>query len=353
MSKPKLISQQQGMVAIVTTMILMIVISIIVLGFSQVVRRNQRQVLDSQLSSQAFYAAESGINIARAKLAADPSFRSDSCGTAVPLGGDNNVEVTCLLVQGVETLRFDKLSTTSKVSLIQPEGGANVGSLYINWESANGSAVTTGCTTGTSPTPTNQVLPSSWPCSQPMLRVDLVPLEADGVTMTRTALSDSQFTAFLYPKRNNNPNNPPAVMSEVAWGTAVNTSKGAIVPVICSNSLGNDPNKKSKCSLRIHSLPVKNRFAIRLMSIYGEANLNIHASGNPILEGAQMVVDSTGRAADVLKRVQARIPINGVPGQQVPSFAIDTAGPLCKQYQLMAGDTIYGSPPSPGCTLTP
>src|SRR5688572_29540682 len=57
--------KQRGMVSILVTMLLMIVISLIVLGFAQVSRRNQRQATDRQLSSQAFYAAETGINDAR------------------------------------------------------------------------------------------------------------------------------------------------------------------------------------------------------------------------------------------------------------------------------------------------
>ena len=50
------------MVAILVTMNLMIVISLIVLGFAQISRRNQRQSLDRQLSTQAFYAAETAVN---------------------------------------------------------------------------------------------------------------------------------------------------------------------------------------------------------------------------------------------------------------------------------------------------
>ncbi|HSX32249.1 MAG TPA: pilus assembly PilX N-terminal domain-containing protein, partial [Candidatus Saccharimonadales bacterium] len=55
-------AKESGMVAIMVTIILMIVISLIVLGFAQIARRNQRQSLDRQLSTQAFYAAETGVN---------------------------------------------------------------------------------------------------------------------------------------------------------------------------------------------------------------------------------------------------------------------------------------------------
>jgi Tfp pilus assembly protein PilX len=65
---------EQGLVSIVVTMIFLIVLSLIVVGFAQVARREQRESLDRQLSSQAFYAAESGINIAKSAI-------SDSSGT--------------------------------------------------------------------------------------------------------------------------------------------------------------------------------------------------------------------------------------------------------------------------------
>ena len=55
---------EKGMVSILVTMIMIIVITLIVLGFSQVARRNERESLDDQLSTQAYYAAESGVNAA-------------------------------------------------------------------------------------------------------------------------------------------------------------------------------------------------------------------------------------------------------------------------------------------------
>jgi Tfp pilus assembly protein PilX len=58
-------SRQAGMVSIMVTMILMVVLSLIVIGFAQIARRNSRQSLDRQLSTSAFYAAEAGVNDVR------------------------------------------------------------------------------------------------------------------------------------------------------------------------------------------------------------------------------------------------------------------------------------------------
>src|SRR5260370_15103164 len=61
---------EAGIVSIMVTMITMIVISLIVLGFADIARNEQRNSLDDQLSTQAYYAAESGVNDARAVMEA-------------------------------------------------------------------------------------------------------------------------------------------------------------------------------------------------------------------------------------------------------------------------------------------
>src|SRR5665647_2919352 len=85
----KLNQSQSGMVAIFVTMLMIIVISLIVLGFAQVTRRNQRNTLDSQLSTQAYYAAESGVNDAASDLQ-----RKIVAGAPLPS------KTTCAMLEG-------------------------------------------------------------------------------------------------------------------------------------------------------------------------------------------------------------------------------------------------------------
>jgi hypothetical protein len=54
--------REGGFVSIIVCMIIMTILSLITIGFAQIMAREQRQALDRQLSSQAFYAAESGVN---------------------------------------------------------------------------------------------------------------------------------------------------------------------------------------------------------------------------------------------------------------------------------------------------
>lgn len=55
-------SDERGVVAIIVAVLLMTVLSLIVLATSQNSTREQRETIDRQLSDQAFYNAETGIN---------------------------------------------------------------------------------------------------------------------------------------------------------------------------------------------------------------------------------------------------------------------------------------------------
>ena len=55
-------SDESGMASIIVTLIMSVVITLIVLGFAQVSTREQSNALQNQLSTTAYYAAESGIN---------------------------------------------------------------------------------------------------------------------------------------------------------------------------------------------------------------------------------------------------------------------------------------------------
>src|SRR5688500_17746685 len=107
-------NQQSGFVAIIVTMIIMVVLILITTGFMRIIGREQRQDLDRQLSSQAFYAAETGINNA-ARALTDPAtplmVDKNECGPSstpplslhFPAGSNvvdasSGIEYTCLTI---------------------------------------------------------------------------------------------------------------------------------------------------------------------------------------------------------------------------------------------------------------
>src|SRR5688572_9640470 len=64
----EIIKSEKGIVSIVVTMTIMIVLTLIVIGFAQLSRREQEQAVERQLNTQAFYSAESGVNDAKEKF---------------------------------------------------------------------------------------------------------------------------------------------------------------------------------------------------------------------------------------------------------------------------------------------
>ena len=107
-NKPKtsLRTNQEGIVAVIVAVILMLILSLIVLAVSQNATREQRQALDRQLSEQAFYNAESGINDAANYLyahrndAAVPALKPDCTplpGVNANIDGTNGInKYTCI-----------------------------------------------------------------------------------------------------------------------------------------------------------------------------------------------------------------------------------------------------------------
>ena len=115
-NKHKMITQsknrlnEEGIVSIVVTLIIMIVLTLIVTGFAQLARREQREALDRQLSAQASYAAESGINALKAALPYISATSRTDCNEPISVGSgkpnpfddqnkklSDNTSYTCLL----------------------------------------------------------------------------------------------------------------------------------------------------------------------------------------------------------------------------------------------------------------
>ncbi len=301
---------QQGMAAIFVTMILIFVISIIVLSFAQIVRREQRNALDDQLASQAYYAAESGVNLAQSK----GSINKADCApdgtnfTAADYDVGQNAKITCLIVSSeLKTLEYGSVGLGSK-SLIVNSINGNIAKIYVSWETSNtaDNSPVTNCTTySTTLLPTADA--ANWRCKHPILRADMIPLNNGTSAGT---VGGTQFTSFFYPNTASSGTitYSPGSVSNLGSGTQVDCDTPPVAP----------GGVTLKSCTAVISIPAGNQgptFAMRLQSIYKEANISVFAvdSTNAVktLTGGQVLVDVTAKASDVLKRVQARIPAAG------------------------------------------
>lgn len=351
---------QQGMVAIVVTSVLMLVISLIVLGFTQSVRREQRQALDKQLSTQAFYAAESGVKLAQSQIAEQlkkgESIKKTSCNGPVAgvvdttvdyydnagdytVDNQTNSEVTCLLVKDeLEYHEFQNIGQNSKVTKLTAKTG-DITRIYLTWEaSSNGSAAkdVAGCD-GETDFPANA---GAWVCKQPLLRADIVRLDA---TQSSVDLANRQMTVFLSPEAG-----ATNAVTSINEPTISGGELGRIQAVNCNGSPLTD-NKT--CTAEIQVTGSQN-YGVRMQTVYGAANVRVYAQTNlgsrAVLVGGQAVIDSTAKAVDVIRRIQVRVS----PDSGAVDYAIVSGGlGLCKRYAISAGTVSWDGVAYPACNL--
>jgi Tfp pilus assembly protein PilX len=335
---------EQGMIALLVTLVTMLMLSITVISFAQIARREQRNALDHQLSSQAYYAAESGVNDAIRILQAAPAGDKKVCGTTAqyPLNGvinaANNVAYTCLLVsQTPDNLQYSPAvnqSINADMNFIDPVTNAatTADSIVIKWQDSSNPANTKG-NVGGGGYP-NLPPTSSWIASTPppvalntaLLRMALTNL---GFGFHRDEIDKNTFTAFLYPSSSGS--------GSVTYAPNDNTpgnwaAQGKIYETTCAANW---------CTATV-TIPNLSHVYLRLSAIYAAAGIEITAyDGLTKLKigGAQAVIDSTGKAQDVLRRVQVHVPIQ--PGNSSAStYAIQAVQGICKQLD------VYSPPPA-------
>jgi len=346
---------QAGMVSIIVTMVLMVVISLIVLGFAQISRREQRQSLDTQLSTQAFYAAESGVNDAVKALTATGGYPGYNVGggndstthnkthcapdpsgllSSNDVNTSTNTQYTCLLINETPTKLFyspvdSGQAISADINFLTAAGAAaSVDHMVIEWGASNGpstfpSSVDTFPTTG------------SWGATTAVGRLQLTNFggSASANDYSRTNLNDTTFTAFLYPKSSGGSgkvNFPATPISPATQG-----------PIIDGDCI-------TTCTMEIDGLNTPHVF-LRLGSIYASSSFTITAYGSPgntnplEMTGGQAVIDSTGKAQDVLRRIQVYVSLNTKGSPMI--YAVQAVDGICKNFQVGVG---FGADPS-GC----
>lgn len=325
--------KEQGFVSIIVASVLMILLSLITIGFSRYMQREQRQALDRQLSTQAFYAAETAVN---------DVYQAISDGTPIPeektlcdttdwptVGADGTIDAgrpeivyTCLTYDQTPTnLVFTDSITTegSKIFPVQPKvAGDTVQTITLSWNGELGS--TTVDPSQDSCVTSPDVLPASFAAgSIPMLRLDIIEAPTGG--FDREQLINRTASMYLYPKTCG-----VSAPTNVAFTDHIGPLKGNIVNINCSGGSG--------CETTIDNLGA-DRYYVRVRSVYTNAEtMTVEAtSSGPIFEfkNAQTVVDATGKSNDVLRRIETRI--SNAPDYRVPEAVIESSG-ICKLIEI-------------------
>lgn len=339
----KLINNEQGIVSIVLTVFVLIVLSLVVVAFSQNTRREQRQSLDRQLSAQAFYAAESGINQIVNLNNTNKLDKNEVTDCNDPLFSDKKIldSNTSSEGQGAFTLScmlYDKHLPNVQWSSVGTRQGKvvslhtvtnDLNKLTVRWTKAQNSSGEYGSCPSTAPVIEN--IEDS--CGAGMLRIMLVPYSNGD---NADALYNKSYTVFLKPSRPAGGGHGQAYFRQHGPGAAEANNQGNIVAAKCDDS--------DRCEATINDIPSGGNLFMHIRSIYAANAVDVagyNIGGESIdFDQAQLKVDVTGKASDVVRRVQVRKPF--YEGYSIPASVADAVNGVCKRLGVYPGTSGPG-----------
>lgn len=298
---------EKGFASIVIALVLIVVLALLTVGFAQLSRREQRNALDKQLSNQAYYAAESGVNdVAKALsvIAADSSppdknkcltsSQLSSYGLDPDVDTSRGVSYSCVLVDvKPQALLYTNVTPGSDRYVAFSTEPSPLTSLTISWVSADGHTTYPAATSGFKPLSGA----SGWGNAPAALKISITPVPTG--SFGRSSLTGGMFTAYLYPS---------SVAGSVNYSASAG-AQGKIVPANCHGTTG------YTCSVTIGGLNVPNTqaYILSMVDYYDPSNISVTGkSGVSTVSfiDAQAQVDVTGKAQEVLKRIRVNIPVH-------------------------------------------
>lgn len=365
-------TEESGMAAIFVVMILMTVLALITIGFSSLMNREVRQALDRQLSAEAYYAAESGVNDARDYLYNGSGTSFAGCQTPTgdshfvsggDISGDGLFKYSCVTIDShPKELWYMIPKGQSRVFKISGSGLANLSKFYIGWQNYQ---------SGTPQFGTYGVMPQENGLStnfQGVLQVGIYPVMdgsgscSGGSALLSTAVVDSTdlqlecatHSYMMFPSPPGAQPNTVNFKDTTAYGSTVSgnctnpgstpaTSLGSGAHTMYCNSIINNLYPVLGSS----STTAASAYYLRLTAYYQDLNVAIQATDNASptpnslsIAGVEGVVDVTGTGNDVFRRVQARIPIQPDYPQ---TYGLQSMQSICKLFrQPVVDSNQYG-----------
>ncbi len=384
MLKNKRLLHQRGAVSLFVVIFAALLMTVVTVGFIQLMIQEQQQATTNDLSQSAYDSAQAGVEDAKRLLLLDQACRNNAAASTInctaitnaltPVAGQNETTCDTLVKAGLvgqtnnETIiqqndsdnasKLNQAYTCVKIGINTPDyknslslnqsnivpiiGVGNFDSVEINWFSKDDLSSTSSNPTLTFPTTGPDVsLPpvgDKWATTSPaLLRAQLIQTgssfklsDFDG-----TDTDSNAKTLFLYPSITGSTSQDFALDARRAGTDAPQLTKcnsdfsagqyACTTTIKLPNPVGGNANNRT-AFLRLSALYNGAHYSIRLKS--GASYINFNR--------VQPEVDSTGRANDIFRRVQARVELKG--DFTYPEAAIDLAGNLCKDFTITDSD---------------
>lgn len=357
-------NSESGAMAMITVVFLALLLSIMTLSFVRLSVREQRQAIDDSLTNRAFYAAESGLEDAKRALQrnfdTDPGndvvLNATSCRAAdlplltydtpanpdaVVLSADLNTFYTCQLIDLSPPDYQAELDEWGAVTLpLVPAGGGAFSNVVIEWHQK-----------GPSPYNGDYVLPASaatpnlddygtWRTGvgrPAMLRAQFFSTPASG-NLSRASFAST--AGFLRPSDNG--------LTTAQSVSAVGYDKN-VLNFRCED-LGTISDGEYACTAILSGFDSSRLNYLHLNSLYRSTNVRVSlvsSTGSELpMQDAQAIVDVTGRASDVYRRIEARVALTQV--YPLPDYAIWANEEICKDFTIASAAAL----PSPSAFYT-
>jgi Tfp pilus assembly protein PilX len=381
---------QSGGVSIFVVVFSALLVTIVTVSFVSVMLRTQQQASNADLSNSAYDAALAGVEDAKRLLliyrqcqrtgdtSSTPCQHANAALSPAPGGaggqlcntnkkglygltdfnevlvqrsqipGQDNTSVdldqayTCVTIDFTSPdLKGSLADGESRLIPIETDGGVAFNKIKISWfKKAQDS-------TDALNLPLSTTLPKhtsdDWPAARPpVMRTQLIQVgntfSADQFDQDGGSNQSNTNTLFLYPSSAglSSASYPPFTTDN---RTGVNAPKSPYA-TRCSpaNYVGNDYACQTTIDMPEPIGGARKNFYLQLSALYNAADFKIELlSGATAVEVVGPVVDSTGRANDLFRRVQARIDFAG----EYAKAAIDIEGNLCKDFSVTDKDTDF------------
>lgn len=385
---------EKGFASLIISLILIVIMALVTLGFAQNARRNEQAALDKSLANQAYYAAESGVNELQAQLpkltTASPAVPNNKClgspwvqktnsGTnSGAIDPTNNVTITCASVNLNPTADIgnsNQVPGSNNFIFSTPSTGLPGNTLTFAWGSKDNH---------NAPAPITSPLQlpglGAWsrggtpPGLPPVVQLSITPLSS----LSRKDLISNTFTVFAYP---GNKCVGTCVIDYPGSNPDGYSGAGCTIPsgapqTACDDSANNDPIVLAKYtptdpsnpgqpnsypySITLDKLPTDtggtsgsdNWWLVHWVNFYDGAvaclegqvsyDCNSNVASGPVtpvtFNNSQADLDVTGKAKNVVKRIFAVVPISGKSSTQqgadsLPGFAINSNN-TCKLFDV-------------------
>lgn len=386
-------NKQSGIAAIFTVVFFTLLISVIILSFIKIVTQDQQQATNSDLSNSAYDSAEAGVEDAKRALKqynmecvelttpdtancakytngadtgaldgaqcnsfqsltniVNPSNVSGSEVKVATNSTDDSLDqaYTCLKVE-LQTKDYERTLSGNDSDLIHLKtvNDAAFNEIHLNWFNKEDNKYPK---VETLPTASGFNLPvnDGWPNDRPpILRAQIVAVPRGAGQVDSQFIDNNSRAVFMYPNQSGaNPIDIAANDIGRRW------PKSSPVSADCKEN-----NAEYACNVVINSFKPGNGgydYYLRVTPIYNNATFQVQlfdtASATPaepvLFDGVEPIVDSTGRANDVFRRVVSRVTFDDGGENVSGGSGFDITQGLCKAFSLADGyiDPATGNP---------